>query len=350
MFNPFLMSPGLFNMLSRIAAFLVLAPSLGLGCLSISNAQPAAKRMAAVGTRTLHAFPVAIYSNISVQDLNRLLIDSFRESNFALLAAKKDADGATAYQFSYPIENNGKSGSLVFAFKVDGTVTNGKCMNCFLRWGQIQDESEMAKLPWMARYDLSSRLYQDIDRAYASIKTRSRDYLDPQHGFDYKALWSGERNRPGYDNSYVKVKLPDLKREMVRAFTDSGFVLLRDSNPAADAADSVLAFSFPVDADKPAGVVYSIQVASQFDADGLCYPCETRPVYDPYQALPPAGLSAMSGRLTLASRFEAGLGSAYDQTKAATERYLRPRTQFIRPPKSAPPGSPRPPPVPMVVT
>ena len=337
-------------MLSRIAVSLVLVLAPGLGCLSISNAQPAAKRMAAVGTRTLHALPVAIYSNISAQDLNRLLIDSFKASNFALLAAKKDADGATAYQFSYPVEKNGKSGSVVFAFKVDGTVTNGKCMNCFLRWGQIENETDMAKLPWMAQYDLSSRLYPDIDRAYASIKTRSRDYLDPQHGFDYKPLWSGERNRPGYDNSYVKVKLPDLKRELVRAFTDSGFILLRDSNPAADAADSVLAFSFPIDGDKPAGVVYSIQIASQFDADGFCYPCETRPEYEPYQPLPPAGLSAMPGRLTLASRFEAGLGSAYDQTRAATERYLRPRTQFIRPPKPIPPGSTPPPRNPPVVT
>jgi hypothetical protein len=337
-------------MLSRIAAFLVPVLVLGPGCLSISNAQPAAKRMAAVETRTSHNLPVAIYRNIRVQDLNRLLIDSFAEFNFSLLAAKKDADGATAYQFSYPLDKQGKSGSVVFEFQVDGTVVNGKCMNCFLRWGQIQSESDMAKLPWMAQYDLSSRLYQDIDQAYASLKKKSGNYLDPQHGFDYKPMWSGERNRPGYDNSYVKVKLPDLKRELVRAFTDSGFVLLRDSNPAAEAPDSVLAFSFPVDGDKPAGVVYSIQVASQFDADGFCYPCETRPVYDPYQTLPPAGLSAMSGRLTLASRFEAGLNSAYDQTKAATERYLRPRTQFTRPPKSAPPGSPRPPPLPMVVT
>lgn len=333
-------------MLSRIAAFLV----LGLGCLSISSAQPVAKRIAAVETRTPHAFPVAIYRNIRVQDLNRLLIDSFTESNFSLLAAKKDADGITAYQFSYPMEKNGKSASVVFAFKVDGTVVNGKCMNCFLRWGQIQNEKDIANLPWMTQYDLSSRLYPDIDQAYASIKNKSLNYLDPQHGFDYKNAWGGERNRSGYDNSYVKVKLPDLKREVARAFTDSGFILLRDSNPAADAADSVLAFSFPIDGDRPGGVVYSIQFASQFDADGLCYPCEARPVYDPYQALPPAGLSAMPGRLTLASRFEAGLNSAYEKAGASTERYLRPRTQFIRPPKYAPPGSTRPPRNPPVVT
>ena len=294
--------------------------------------------------------PVAIYRDISVRDLNRLLIDSFSESSFSLVAAKKDADGGTAFQFSYPMDKNGKSGTVIFEFKVDGTVVNGKCKNCFLRWGRIQNEGDIAKLPWMAQYDLNSRLYPDIDRAYASIKNKSGNYLDPQHGFDYKTLWSGERNRPAYDNSYVNIKLPDLKREVARAFTDSGFILVRDSNPAADAADSVLAFSFPIDGDKPAGVVYSIQFANQFDADGLCHPCETKPLYDPYQALPAAGLAAMPGRLTLASRFEAAFNSAYDQARASTERYLRPRTQFVRPPKPVPPGSSRPPSHPPVVT
>jgi hypothetical protein len=329
-------------MFSRIAVFLV----LGLGCLSISGAQPVAKRIAAVETRTPHAFPVAIYRNIRVQDLNRLLIDSFTESKFSLLAAKKDADGITAYQFSYPMEKNGKSASVVFAFKVDGTVVNGKCMNCFLRWGKIQNEKDIANLPWMAQYDLSSRLYPDIDQAYRLVKTKSRDYLDPQHGFDYKNMWSGERNRPGYDNSYAKVTLPDLKREVARAFTDSGFILLRDSNPAADASDSVLAFSYPIASDKPDGVAYAIRVSSQFDADGLCHPCETTPLYNPYQILPPAGFSAMSSRLTLASRFESSLNSAYEKTKASTERYLRPGTQYIQPPKSASLGSAPPPPAP----
>lgn len=341
---------GAITMLSRIAVFPVLVLALGLGGLSVSSAQPVAKRMAAVETSAPHAMPVAIYRDIRARDLNQLLVDSFSESNFSLLAAKKDADGATAYQFAYPVDKTGKSDGVMFEFKVDGTVVNGKCMNCFLRWGQIRNENDIAKLPWMAQYDLRGRLYPDIDRAYAAIKSKSGNYLDPQHGFDYKPMWSGERNRPGYDNAYVKVKLPDLKRELVRAFTESGFVLLRDSHPGADASDSVLAFSFPVDGDKPAGVVYSIQVASQFDADGFCYPCETKPVYDPYQALPPAGLSAMPGRLTLASRFEAGLDSAYEKTGASTQRYLRPGTRFIRPPKPVPPGSTRPPRNPPVVT
>lgn len=342
MFDQLLKPLGIWKMASRMAVFLI----LGLGCLSISGGQPLAKRMAAVETRSPHAMPVAIYRDIRVRDLNQLLIDSFSESNFSLVAAKKDTDGITAFRFSYPMDKNGKSGAVIFEFKVDGTVVNNKCMNCFLRWGTIQNEGDMAKLPWMAQYDLNSRLYPDIDRAYASIKSKSGNYLDPQHGFDYKTRWSGERNRPGFDNSYVSIKLPDLKRELVRAFTDSGFIMLRDSNPAADASDSVLAFSFPIAGDKPGGVVYSIQFANQFDANGLCYPCETGSLYDPYQTLQPAGLSAMSGRLTLASRFEDGLNSAYEQTRASTERYLRPRTQFIRPPKSAPLGSARPPPPP----
>jgi len=333
-------------MVSRLAVFLV----LGLGCLSISSGQPVAKRMAAVDTMSPHAFPVAIYRNIKAQDLNRLLVDSFSESNFSLLAARKDAEGATAFEFAYPLDKSGKPGKVIFEFKVDGTVVNNTCMNCFLRWGGIRNERDLANLPWMAQYDLKSRLYPDIDRAYASIKNKSGIYLDPQHGFDYKNMWSGEHNRSPYDNSYVKVILPDLKRELVRAFTDSGFTLLRDSNLAADAPESVLAFAFPVDSGKPEGVVYAIRLASQFDADGLCYPCEARPEYDPYQPLPPAGLSAMPGRLTLASRFEAALSSAYNQSSAATQRYLRPGTQFIRPPKSAPPGSARPPPLPVVVT
>lgn len=202
----------------------------------------------------------------------------------------------------------------------------------------------------MVQYDLSSRLYPDIDKAYLSIKNKSLNYLDQKHGFDYKNMWSGERNRSTYDNSYVNISLPDLKRELTRAFTDAGFVLLRDSNPAADASNAVLAFSFPIDSDKPEGAVYSIQLTSQFDANGFCYPCDSGVVYNPHQKLPVAGLSGMAARLTLASRFESSLNSAYDQIRASTERYLRPRTQFVRPPKAAPLGSPRPAPSGSVVT
>lgn len=78
---------------------------------------------------------MAIYRNIKVDDLNRMLVDSFLESNFSLLAAKKDDDGITAFQFSYPIYKDGKFESVVFEFKVDGTVVKNKCMDCFLRRG-----------------------------------------------------------------------------------------------------------------------------------------------------------------------------------------------------------------------
>lgn len=293
---------------------------------------------------------MAIYRNITVDDLNRLLKDSFLESGFSLINAKRYEGGITAFQFSYPIDSNGKSGSVIFEFKVDGLVVNKKCADCFLRWGKIQDEKAIGKLPWMTQYDLSSRLYPAIDKAYLSIKNKSWSYLDQKHGFDYTNMWRGERNQSAYDNSYINISLPDLKRELTRAFTDAGFVLLRDSNPAADASQAVLAFSFPIDSDKPEGAVYSIQLMSQFDATGLCYPCESRVVYDPHQTLPAAGLSGMAARLTLASRFESSLNSAYDQIKASTQRYIRPRTEFVRPPKSAPLDSPRPAPPPAVVT
>lgn len=332
-------------MLSRIAVFLV----LGFGCFSLPSAQPAPYPIATVEAR-VRSVPLAIYSNIGADRLNQMLIDSFSEFHFSLFATRRDADGSTVFLFSYPVDKNGKYGTVIYELKVDGAIVKNKCANCFLRWGRVLNERDIGKLPWMAQYDLSSRLYPDIDQAHASIKNKSLNYLDLQHGFDYKNMWGGERNRPGYDNSYVNVKLLDLKRELVRAFTDSGFILLNDSNPAANASDSVLAFSFPTGGDRPDGVAYAVRLSSQFDADGLCYPCEAGLQYDPYQTLPPAGLSAMASRLTLASRFESGLNSAYDQIKASTERYLRPRTQFIRPPKFPPPGSARPHIMPMPVT
>ena len=324
---------------------------LALGWLSAfpSNSQPGPYPIASRKAAS-NAFPIAIYRNIPVDQLNRLLIDSFSEFNFSLLAAKKDADGVMGYEFSYPIDKDGASGSVVFKFKVDGTVVNRKCVNCFLRWGQLQDETVTGKLPWMVQYELSSKLYPDIDRSYLSVKNKSQAYLDLQHGFDYRNMWDGERNRLAYSNAYVGIKLPDLKQEISRAMTGSGFVLLRDSNSAADAPDSTLTFSFPIDSGKPEGAVYAIRFANQFDAGGGCYPCEAVQVYDPHQTLPPLGLSAISGRLTLASRFESGLGRAYDQIMASTARHLRPRTQFVRPPTLAPLGTPRPPMRPMVVT
>lgn len=336
-------------MTSKILLKIPFCLALGLGLALPSNSQSVAHPIA-VRKASRGALPIAIYRNISFLQLKKLLIDSFSESNFSLHAAKKDADGMMEFEFSYPIDRDARAGSVIFKFRVDGTVVNGKCMNCFLRWGELQDEKAIEKLPWMTQYELSSRLYPDIDRSYLSVKNRSQAYLDDQHGFDYKNMWDGERNRLAYSNAYVNIRLPDLKREIARALTDSGFILLRDSNPAADAPDSTLAFSFPIDGDKPDGAVYAIQFANQFDVNGLCYPCEATQVYDPHQTLPSLGLSGAAGRLTLASRFASGLDRAYDQIKASTERHLRPRTQFAKPPKSAPLGTPRPPRMPPVVT
>jgi len=312
----------------------------GLGFALASHGQSVPYSTAARKAAS-QAVPLAIYKNITIPQLNKLLIDSFSAANFSLFAAKKGG-GGTEFEFSYPIEKAGKTGSVLFKFKVDGTVVNGKCMNCFLRWGYLQDEEAIRTLPWMVQYELSSRLYPDIDRAYQLVKNKSQAYLDYPHGFDYKNVWNGERNRTIHSNAYVNIKLPDLKHEMSRALTESGFVALRDSNPEADAPDTTLAFSFPIESGKPEGAIYAIQFANQFDAAGYCYPCEANEAYDPHQTLPALGLAAMPGRLTLSSRFESSLDRAYDRIKASTERYLRPRTQFAKPPKSAPLGTPRP--------
>lgn len=333
--------------------FLRKSPCLALGLMlalsSLSNGQPVPYAITARGA-SWSALPIAIYGNIDSAHLKRLLIDSFSDSNFSLLSEKKDADGVMAFEFAYPVDKDGKSGNVIFKFSVDGTFVNKKCGNCFLRAGHLQDEQAIGKLPWMTQYELSSRLYPDIDRAYLAVKNKSQAYLDRQHGFDYKNLWQGERNRFLHGNAYVNIKLPDLKQEISRALTDSGFVLVRDSNSASNAADATLTFSYPIDSGKPNGAVYAIRFANQFDVDGHCYPCEAIQDFDPHQTLPSLGLTAIPGRLTLASRFESSLDRAYDQIKASTERYLRPRTQFARPPKSAPLGTPRPLMRPPVVT
>ena len=335
-------------LLERIL-FISFCVALGLGLVSNSNSEISPSPMM-VRQVSRNTFPIAIYKNIKVDDLSKLLVDSFSEFNFSLLAAKKNADGIMDFDFSYPIYTDGKPNSIIFRFKVDGTVTSKRCMNCFLRGGWIQDEKSIEKLPWMIRYDLNSRLYPDIDRSYLAVKNKSETYIDRQHGFQYASMRSGEGNRFPFSNSYVNIQLPDLKREIARGFTDSGFVLLRDSNPALDAVVSTMVFSFPIKSGSTSGAVYSVRLENQFDSNGHCYPCEASGGYDPHQTLPPHGLSAMADRLTLASRFESSLNAAYDQIKASTERHLRPKTQFVRPRKYAPLGTPRPPLAPPVVT
>lgn len=332
-------------------ALLCLAMALGLVSLSHSiqaDEPSSAKQAMAKPGPPSRGLPIAIYKDIKADDLNKLLVESFSESSFSQPAVRKVNEGLTEFEFSYPLDKEGRSGSVGFKFVVDGTVVDGRCMNCFLRTGQWQDAQAIDKLPWMAQYELNSRSQADLEKSYLSLKNKSLAYLERPSEFGYRQPGAGQRIRLAESNSYVGVRLPDLKRDVARALTDAGFVLVRDSNPAANAGDSGLVFSFPIGSGKTDGAVYTIRFTSQFDAEGRCYPCETTQVYDPYQNLP-SGLLAMAGRLTLASRFETGFNSAHDQIKASTERYLRPGTQFVRPSKPLPPGSTRPN-RPMVVT
>lgn len=324
-------------MVYKTAFFLILNLGLIAGTSAQKNEHP-------IATREIrsHSLPIALYNNIKLDDLNKLVIQSFSEFNFSLLSAENDVDGILKFKFLYPIYKSGKPDNIIFQFKVDGVVANKKCASCSLRWGAIADEKAIGKLPWMVQYDLSSRLYPDMDKAYFSLKSKSNNYIDRQFGFNYKNTWDGERNKFSYNNAYVNVKLPDLKLEITRAFTESGFTVTKDSNAATDAARSVLVFSFPIDTDKPDGVAYAVLFENQFNTDGFCYPCEVSQFYDPHQNLPQMGLSAMSSRLTLASRFESSLDTVYAKLKASTEPYLRSKTQFNRTPKLAPLGSPRP--------
>jgi hypothetical protein len=173
--------------------------------------------------------------------------------------------------------------------------------------------------------------------------------MDARFGFHYQDQWRGERNL--YENSFIGVGLPDLKAVTIASYRAAGFTFVGDDDQKDSAMSrSELVFSCPVDPDQAAGVAYKVMLAGQFNEHGACFPCEMREVYDPYQQLPPAGLSGISNRLSLESRFTAARTLAFDQLKGATERYLRPGTEFFVPPKPAPLGSPRPRPIPPVPT
>jgi hypothetical protein len=322
-------------------------PAICIGLL-LALALPANGPFAAppVAARPLRAesLPIAIYRNIGFEELKRLLVGAFTESGFALVDARKVPEALVQLEFRYPA--NAKDARVDWWFKVDGTLAGGKCANCFLRWGRLHGEHTVGDLPWMEQYDFSSRFYPDLDRAYALVRSRSEAFLDPQRGFAYQNTWNGERNRLPYSNSFAGVRLPDLKREIIRAWSDAGFVFLHDSNPAADAPASSLSFEFPIEPGGRQGAAYAIRFSSQFDAAGNCFPCETTASFDPHQPLPSLGLSGVGSRLTLAPRFESSLKDAYDRMQAATQQHLRPRTQFVRPPRTAALGSPRPPPLP----
>lgn len=322
---------------------------LGIGLIGNSIGQPAYEPFSLHQHITSTGFPVAIYNGIDVKELRRLVIAAFKESNFSLIAVIEKKNAATVFKFSYPVYLNKKESSLVILIKMDeNSNSTKKCANCFLRYDGAIDDSSLKNTGWMVRYDLSSNYFPDIDRAFERLQVSSQKYMDADFGFRYQKQWKGERNL--YDNSFVGIKLTDLKGFLIKSQRDSGFVFIEDSDTNSNARNSVLKFYFPINAEKTGGVTYAVKFMGQFDENGFCYPCETLESYDPSQQLPPAGLSGMSDRVTLESRFAAARTYAYEQLKLSVERYLRPRTVFSVPPKPAPLGSPRPSPMPVAVT
>lgn len=284
--------------------------------------------------------PVAAFRNINIADFKNLVIAAFRESNFTLLKVAENSNGVVQYQFSYPVDTGNKAEHLTLLVKTDGT-TNGKgqCANCFLRLPTLLDDAVTEKLQWMAQYELSSRVFPDVDKAYAKIAASGQKFMDPSFKFDYKARWRGERNL--YGNSVVAIQPKDLKALVVKSYVNAGFVFIGDRDPDSTKGPSELAFSFPIASNQSTGVVYKMGLSSQWDGDGRCYPCELIEFYDPYQQLPAAGLSGMSSRLMLESRFKAARVQAFEQLKKEIRPYLRPRSVFSDPPDVAPLGSPR---------
>lgn len=295
------------------------------------------------------AVPVAIYRGIKVDEFRQLVIGAFEASGFSWVSIAKTEDGLLHYRFSYPAPSGTKTEPIALVLRVDENFDkNKRCANCFLRLARLPDASAIESLPWMAQYDLSSQIFPDIDRAFERIRVDGQKYMDASFGFNYKNQWQGERNR--YGNSFSGVGLPELKAATVDAYRAAGFVFSGDEQKQPNGSVSELNFTYPFDPNQPAGAIYKVVLASQLDASGNCYPCEMSESFDPHQALPAAGLGGMATRLTLESRFTAARTLAYEKLRSSTERYLRPRSVFTVPPKPAPLGSPRPAPMPMVVT
>ncbi|MFC4924699.1 MULTISPECIES: hypothetical protein [Delftia] len=294
-----------------------------------------------------NAFPVAIYRGIKVDDFRKLVISSFERARFSHTAIEKSKDGTAQYKFFYSLATGGKIQRIDVVLRVDENLDKSRrCANCFLRLTMIPDLPSLQSSSWMLQYDLSRQVFSAIDQAYADIHDLGRKSMDAEFGFNYQNRWRGERNL--YDNSFVGIEPSSLKTTIIDAYSAAGFKLASDTTK--DSIFSELTFTFPIAPDQTEGVVYKISVASQLDAGNRCYPCEISEVYDPYQRLPATGLSGMSSRLTLESRFAAARMQALDRLKDGTERYLRPETVFTIPPKPAPLGSPRPQIRPPIVT
>lgn len=307
------------------------------------------------------ALPVAAYRGIKLEEFRKLVIGAFENSGFSLKAIETAKDGQAHYKLSYPVPVDpvGKGvQNIAIEVRVDEFLDkHKKCGNCFLRQAELPDLPALRNLPWMVQYQASSAIFPAIDRAFAKIHADGQSAMDTNFPFTYVNQWRGERNL--YENSFVGIELPDLKAAIIDSYRSAGFTFVTDGLKDSANGRSELEFSFPLDPDKAAGgVVYKINLAAQFNegngsvrgSGSNCYPCEISEAYDPYQQMPAAGLSGMTNRLSLEPRFAAARTLAFERLKAATERYLRPGTTFLVPPKPEPLGSPRPHILPMAVT
>lgn len=297
-----------------------------------------------------NTLPVAAYRDIKVEDLRKIVISAFEDSQFSLTTMEKTKDGETHYKFSYPVPVGKGVHNIELLVRVNENLDKHKrCANCFLRLAELPDLPALRNLLWMAQYEVSSAIFPAIDRAFGKIRANGQFAMDRSFQFEYRDQWKGERNL--YENSFVGIDLSDLKAATIDSYRAAGFTFVRDDQKESTEARSELVFSFPIDPDQAAGVVYKVVLAAQFNERGRgCYPCEMKEAYDPYQQLPPAGLLGISNRLSLESRFTAARSLAFERLRSGTEQYLRPRTVFLVPPKPAPLGSPRPAPVPAVAT
>ena len=318
----------------------------GLGALAQSQTPWSALDLSyRIGTTPL---PVAAYRNISDAEFRSMISKAFQKSGFTLVKVAEQKD-KTVFEFKFDVTS--KSGMAPAVLVSTDKIIDGKkkCSPCFLRSTEIKNLQDVRTLPWMAQYDMVALLVPAIDNAYSTMESIGRQHLDPSIGFNYKPQWKGEKNLFADTNSFIGIGLPSLKESITRAYRNAGFVPVESATPAKE-FDSVLSFRFPVDPAKEDGVVYEVGIRNQFDAEGHCYPCEVTEHYNPYQQLPPAGLSGVFSRATLESRFTAARDAAYDNMRSELERYLRPRSAFSALPKVAPLGSPPPRPIPLVVT
>lgn len=292
-------------------------------------------------------YPVAAYRNIGVAEFRSMVSKAFQKSGFSFIAVDEQKNKSTVFEFKFGVDPAVQLVPKVLVSADELLDGRKRCNPCFLRFAEIKNSQDVKALPWMAQYELSALLVPAIDNAYSTIESVGRDHLDPSFKFSYKKQWQGEQNLFG--NSFVGIDLPRLKENIVRAYRSAGFVSI-EGEALPKGSEHALTFSFPVDPAKDGGAVYKVRISSQYDANGHCYPCEVTEQYDPYQKLPPSGLSGALSRATLESRFTAARTAAYENMRTELERYLRPRSVFSVPPKQAPLGSPPPAPTPMVVT